>query len=432
MIKKVIAVLIAALVVGLSSPAVFADTSTSTAAAQLQSQIDQHNSMIQELQTEIAQYQSELNKTSVQAKTLQAAINALDLNIKKLDTSIQLTENQIESASETITQLGGQISTKQQEIDDSQKAIAETIQDINESDSESPLETILEYPTISTFWDVLETREKFQSSLGTFIDQLKGLKQGLIQNQQQTTVQKSSLEQLKGQLTDQQQAIVQNKKQQSSLLTTTKSKESAYQNLIAEKKANEESFENDLTQYESQLKGVLNPASIPAANSTLLAWPLDQHVITQYFGNTSFSQQHAAVYNGQGHDGIDIAASIGTPVKSAGDGYVMGTGDTDDACPNASYGNWILIKHTNGLATLYGHLSLIKVSQGDAVTTGEIIGLSGETGYATGPHLHFTVMAGAAAQVANLASKGCPGAVYVMPVATLSAYLNPMEYLPAP
>ncbi|HEY4508236.1 MAG TPA: M23 family metallopeptidase, partial [Candidatus Paceibacterota bacterium] len=109
-------------------------------------------------------------------------------------------------------------------------------------------------------------------------------------------------------------------------------------------------------------------------------------------------------------------------------GTVKGAGNTDTVCPGASYGKWVLIEHANGLSTLYAHLSLIKVSEGQEVATGETVGYSGETGYATGPHLHFTVYATQGVRIMNRKSAVC-GGTYRMPIADLKAYLNPLKYL---
>ena len=91
-----------------------------------------------------------------------------------------------------------------------------------------------------------------------------------------------------------------------------------------------------------------------------------------------------------------------------------------------------MVKHYNGLNTLYSHLSEIDVAKGQSVGTGEVLGLSGMTGYATGPHLHFGVYATEGTQIMTLAqfrgaTIGCASAS--MPVATLTAYLNPLSYL---
>ena len=84
------------------------------------------------------------------------------------------------------------------------------------------------------------------------------------------------------------------------------------------------------------------------------------------------------------HNGVDFRATIGTPVKSAGNGVVEGVGDTDAVCAGASYGKWVFIRYDNGLASTYGHFSVISVKEGQRVKTGDVVGYSGNTGYSTG------------------------------------------------
>jgi murein DD-endopeptidase MepM/ murein hydrolase activator NlpD len=85
------------------------------------------------------------------------------------------------------------------------------------------------------------------------------------------------------------------------------------------------------------------------------------------------------------HNGIDMATARGTAVYAALDGVVASTGY------DVTYGNYVIVSHHSGYQTMYGHLNTILTSQGKRVTTATRIGLVGNTGQSTGPHLHFTV-----------------------------------------
>ncbi|MFE7263886.1 peptidoglycan DD-metalloendopeptidase family protein [Streptomyces sp. NPDC057592] len=90
------------------------------------------------------------------------------------------------------------------------------------------------------------------------------------------------------------------------------------------------------------------------------------------------------------HTGIDFPVSTGTSVKSITSGTVVAAGW------GGAYGNQVVVKHADGHYSQYGHLSSISVSAGQAVSTGQQVGLSGATGNVTGPHLHFEVRTGPA------------------------------------
>jgi murein DD-endopeptidase MepM/ murein hydrolase activator NlpD len=89
-----------------------------------------------------------------------------------------------------------------------------------------------------------------------------------------------------------------------------------------------------------------------------------------------------------GYNGVDIAASFGTEILASADGEVIiarGSGW------NGGYGQYVVIKHSNGTQTLYAHLSNVSVSVGDKVSQGQVIGNMGSTGKSTGTHLHFEI-----------------------------------------
>lgn len=392
----------------------------------LKSKIEEWNRAITELEKEIGNYQDQIETIGSETKTLQNTIKSINLEQKKLSAEIRITETKISSVTLAIQKLSGEIVDKETRIGNNRDAIGQSIRGMNEAEENTLLETLLGNSTLSSFWAEADALERFQLQLKKDLaetmemkGELEGKKEGNEQN-------RAKLVALKAELSDRTALLAQNKKAKSSLLSTTKSKESEYKKILANRVALRNAFEQELLEFESELKFAIDPSRLPETESGVLRWPLDSVKITQYFGNTSFAK--AGGYNGQGHNGIDLRASIGTPIRAALNGIIKGVGNTDTVCPGASYGKWVLIEHQNGLSTLYAHFSLVKVSEGQSVNTGEIIGYSGDTGYATGPHLHFTVYATQGVRVMQRKSSVCKG-VYTMPVADLKAYLNPLSYL---
>jgi LysM repeat protein len=93
-----------------------------------------------------------------------------------------------------------------------------------------------------------------------------------------------------------------------------------------------------------------------------------------------------------GHNGIDFAAPLNTPIIAAASGQVI---VAKSGGWNGGYGSYVVIKHPNGTQTLYAHLNSVSVSQGRSVNKGDVIGRMGTTGKSTGVHLHFEVRGGA-------------------------------------
>jgi len=128
---------------------------------------------------------------------------------------------------------------------------------------------------------------------------------------------------------------------------------------------------------------------LPIPSTGLLAYPVQGLIrISQNWGATKFAKNG---YKGGWHNGLDFAAPLGTPILAAEGGIVLASGNQDLYCRRGAYGKYIVIRHTNGLVTLYAHLSRYSLSSGDIVKRGDIIGYMGSTGYSTGSHLHFTV-----------------------------------------
>ena len=119
-----------------------------------------------------------------------------------------------------------------------------------------------------------------------------------------------------------------------------------------------------------------------ASSKSMLSYPLPRMKITSKFG----IRRHPISGKVKGHTGVDLSASVGTPIRAAASGVIV------KASYYSGYGRYIKIKHAASINTAYGHLSRIVVRNGQHVSQGQIIGYTGNSGYSTGPHLHYEVM----------------------------------------
>ncbi len=414
---------------------------------EIQVQMEEHNRKIKALDEEIATYQKTLNVLGTQKQTLQSAIKTIDVSRQQTSTQISVTQNKIAATNLKIQELSGAISKKEYLIALNKTAVAESIREIANSDNVPLIEQLFSVQTLADAWEAVDMRAMVSAALRDKTNALSRDRQELSLKQKEEGSKKTELNVQRSELTTQRKTLDLQKAEKDRLLAETKNQESSYQALIAKKRAEQKVFESALSSLENGLQSV-GSVGIPAVGSGILVWPFtatfmqgcpgkagalgNKYCVTQYFGNTAFSTANPQVYNGSGHNAIDIGAPSGTPVTAALSATVMATGNTDAIPGCYSFGKWVMLKHANGLSTLYSHLSSIAVSPGQSVATGEVIGNSGMTGYATGPHLHFGVYATTGVQIMTLgAYRGAtsPCANATMPVAPKDAYLNPMSYL---
>ena len=390
--------------------------------AEIQAQIDEHNAKIKALQEEIAQYEDKVDELGKQKDTLQGAVNSLTLSQKKLAAQLSVTQNKIDSANLELKQLGVEIGDKEVTIAANQEAIAKALREVARTESASLIAQFLIAPSLTDAWQTTEEVLQFNRALSQDINDLKATREALSVNREEVEATKAKLESLRKDLSLEKKSVDISKAAEQKLLADTKNQESSYQKILADKRAEESAFEAALFDLASQLQYALDPSKIPPAGKGVLRWPLDNVYITQQFGKTSSSGR---LYASGSHDGIDLRASIGTPVRAAATGTVVEI--NQGAVPYCQYGKWVLVRHNNGLATLYAHLSDISVAKGEAVVVGEVVGFSGNTGYATGPHLHFGVYYADAVSFKQYTCKS--GSPVMIPIAPVNAYLNPLDYL---
>jgi murein DD-endopeptidase MepM/ murein hydrolase activator NlpD len=399
-----------------------------TSESDLTQQISDTNRKIADLEAQISGLSANLNSTSKQAQTLKSALATLELTRKKLETDLSLTTTKIRKTSLTLTELATSISATEKKIGKSSDAVAQGIRNISMAEDQSTVQELLNQHTLSDAWDYVNALRAIHSRVSASLADLKELKSSLDSKESSARQQKASLVTLQKNLSGQKQAVEYSKTQKSDLLTSTQNSAAAYQTQLAAAVTQKALYEKELAEYESKLHILIDPTAIPAPRHGLLAWPLKDVFITQYFGYTAAA---AILYKTTGkHGGDDFRAAIGTPVYAALSGVVTDT-EAVKYKAGCQYGKFVLIKHPNGLSTIYGHFSSVSVSPGDTVQTGELLGYSGMTGYSTGPHLHFGVYATEGIRIVDssaLGSVNCKGIKTV--AADPKAYLDPQGYLP--
>jgi murein DD-endopeptidase MepM/ murein hydrolase activator NlpD len=153
--------------------------------------------------------------------------------------------------------------------------------------------------------------------------------------------------------------------------------------LFSQAKANKDALiamENQLAAKEVEVTNILKDYKQGQAPTGKLLWPTNGKISSNFGMRTSTTTGRSRM-----HNGLDIYAPLGTPVIASDSGQVL------KAEYDGGYGYSIIIYHGGGVATVYAHLSGFNVSTGQFVERGQIIGYVGNTGYATGYHLHFEV-----------------------------------------
>jgi murein DD-endopeptidase MepM/ murein hydrolase activator NlpD len=378
----------------------------------LRQQIDDKQRLIQQFEKQIQEYEASIKSSAGQEKTLKNKITSLNTKIKSLLLQIDLTRAEIDKTNLEINKLNFQISQKTNDLAISREYLSGIILAIFQNEQESNILKFFKHPQVTTAIKDLFSVQKLQKAVFNRMQEIESIKKSLENNQNELSQKKDDLNKQRSVLEYQNQNLNDTKKSQSQLLAQTQNQEKKYQTLLQETKKQQEQIQQDIYNLENKLRQLISPESVPEARSGVLAWPLYGYRISQTYGPTSITGFINDVY--KFHNGIDIAAPEGTPVKAADDGVVVGIGSSDYA-----YGKWVAIKHYNGLTTLYGHFSYIEVNTGQMIKRGDIIGRVGETGFATGPHLHFTVYA---TNTFSIGSKW-------FGLLPMGGSLNPMDYL---
>lgn len=397
-----------------SKDAVWAADSIDELTKEQKDAIEDKQDQLDEIKAKIKAYKQIVDLKQRQGAALSDQLEAFEAQAKALELEISSNAQELKSLDQEIINLGNRIEQKEAVIASQKKILAEIMRGSYEDKSEFSFELItntsrFENPLQADEW-THSTSQKMREVLGS----LRSLRTSLIEERKGYTDKKVQADKLREDLESQEDYLDQVQENKRQLLAKTQSEVKKYDALVDDLEEQRKAIENEIEDIESAKTAALDLKDVPGYKKGLLKYPLEKVVRTQGYGKTKFTRWYTF------HNGVDFAASVGTKVMAAADGKVVGIGNNG----RYAYGRWMAIDHGNGLVTMYGHLSAYSKKVGDKVKQGDTIAKSGNTGYSTGPHLHFTVFSTKSFDV--VPSKSIKS-VRDIPV---GATINPTVYLP--
>ncbi len=391
--KKVL-LLFLVLIVGLSIQPllVFSENAGGNKAEidQLNDAIAEKKTKIQQLEQSIAEYKGKIAQKRLEAQSLANQMAIIDNRVAQVELDIEATQEKLDSLVFEIEVLQLSIEDKEKVITKQQSMLAELIRTIYQSDDKSYIEIAASYDNFSEFYNKLQYLQTMEKDMGTSVRSIKLARADLEEKKIQTEERKKTYEDLKGELIEKKTNLEEQVFLKQDLLVQTHSSELKYNTLLSNLKSQYQQIENEVSAIEQEVRRKLeanNKLDAIVGDPTQLSWPTQSRYITSRFHDPDYPYRH--VFE---HSGIDIRAGQGTALRAAGSGYVARA----KHCSVSSCYSYVMIVHSGGISTVYGHMSGITVSEDQFVTRGDVIGYSGGTPgtvgagpFVTGAHLHF-------------------------------------------
>jgi murein DD-endopeptidase MepM/ murein hydrolase activator NlpD len=344
-------------------------------------QIDAKRSSIDQINRQIEGYKDKIAQKQAEQASLRGEVALLDNRMAKTKLEIAQTGEEVDLVNAEIRVIEAEIRVFEQQLARQQEMIANVLREIQVVDNDLPLQTLFGNDSLAALFDELEQLETVSNDLKKAADAAEVAQSRLALKRDNQQIKREQLLALEESLEGEVSLLEQEESAKIILISYTQQSEAEFQRLLTSLRE-EQSFINQQilllqTDIENKLK-----ANDQGGDSSVLSWPIDPTVrgISSYFHDATYPFRHLFE-----HSGLDLPGPTGLAVTSAAPGYVAWTRQ------GRLYGNYVMVIHTDGVATLYAHLSSISVSPDQFVGRGESLGTVGSTGFSTGPHLHFEV-----------------------------------------
>lgn len=336
---------------------------------------------IEQINKRIADYQKKIEQVQAQKTSLNTVLELLDNRIAKTQLEIEETEQGIDLVNAELTLLESDRMNLEKEIEENRVLIASVLQQIQSKDQNMPLELFFGSMSLSQLFDEVQALEIINEDLKQALDKTKQAKTLVEEKRSAQEAKKEMMEEMESTLGIEKQRLEEEMAAQGLLIAQTQRSEDSFRVLLRELKEEQAFINQQISALQKEIEGKL-AANDQAGDSSVLSWPINPSArgISSGYHDPTYPYRHLFE-----HSGIDLPALSGTAIKAAAPGYVAW------ARKGRQYGNYVMIIHANGIATLYAHMSRIDVSPEQFVARGSVIGAVGSTGLSTGPHVHFEV-----------------------------------------
>lgn len=358
---------------------VYTSLSSGTASAVTQADIDEANAKLDELAEELKELEEQLDVIAGnKAQALQQK-NLLDRQIATIAAQIAQTDAVIAQYDELIAQKETEIADLKTQEELQYQVFCRQVRSMEEQGTVSYLSILFNSSSFEELLDRTIMISEIMDYNNDLINLLIATQEELGEAQAELQSERDAQQALRDEQAAARAKLEVQRAEANSLVKQILSQESAFAATRAEIEREEEAIQAEIVRLSKEL------AAQQQNNNQALGgyiWPTDSHRITSPFG-TRVSPTTGASTN---HKGVDIGG-----VGYNSNIYAAKAGTVIISTKVSSYGHYIAISHGDGNITLYAHLSSRKVSVGDWVEQGEVIGISGSSGISTGPHLHFEI-----------------------------------------
>ncbi len=370
-----------------ASPVAVSDSKAAGTITDLNDQIAQKKAEVDKLNGSVATYKKKIADAEAQSATLVSEMELLDNRVAKTELDISATDEDISATNDEIQLLQIRADAIEHQLELDRASLGDILRKMDTYDNDMTLQLLFGSDSFGELFDRLQQLSSVTGDLKNALTRAEAERTSVINDRASQVGKRTRLADLQADQLRQKGQLDEEKEAKQFLLAQTQRTESAFQGFLSSIHAEQQSVSQEIGALQGEVERKLSTLDNTGQGSSVISWPLAPNKgLSTLYHDPTYPFRHLFE-----HPGIDIPTPLGTPVKSSAPGYVAWTKT------GTQYGNYVMVIHADGIATLYAHLSKFAVKQDEYVGRGTVIGLSGGVpgmqgaGLSTGAHLHYEV-----------------------------------------